>query len=102
MLCLRLPNTLPVTVPVSCALILWMGSEEMFSNAPYEVKEFNLSGLSRISDKTLEMHFKLYAGYVNETNLVNEKITEYIRDGHVDQDVERRLLTAKRKVAAVC
>ena len=37
------------------------------SNA-YKVKEFNLSGLHGISDKTLEMHFGLYAGYVKETN----------------------------------
>jgi len=58
----------------------------MFSNAPYRVKEFSLSGLSGISDKTLEMHFKLYAGYVNETNRLNEKISEFIKDGHVDQD----------------
>ena len=55
------------------------------SNA-YKVKEFNLSGLHGISDQTLEMHFGLYAGYVKETNRLNEKINEFIKDGHVDQE----------------
>src|ERR1044071_7101382 len=56
------------------------------SNNVYKVKEFNLSGLTGISDKTLEMHFGLYAGYVKETNRLNEKISEFIADGHVDQE----------------
>ena len=56
------------------------------SNNVYKVKEFNLSGLQGISDKTLEMHFGLYAGYVKETNRLNEKISEFIKDGHVDQE----------------
>lgn len=55
------------------------------SNA-YKVKEFNLSGLHGISDQTLEMHFGLNAGYVKETNRLNEKINEFIKDGHVDQE----------------
>ena len=38
------------------------------TNKPYQVKEFNLSGLNGISDQTLEMHFELYEGYVKETN----------------------------------
>jgi Fe-Mn family superoxide dismutase len=58
----------------------------MSNNAAYKVKEFNLSGLTGISDKTMEMHFKLYAGYVNETNRLNEKISEFIKDGHVDHE----------------
>src|ERR1051326_9534319 len=52
----------------------------------YSAKEFNLSGLQGISDKTLEMHFKLYAGYVKETNRLNEKIAEVLKDGKVDQE----------------
>jgi superoxide dismutase, Fe-Mn family len=39
----------------------------------YVPKRFNLSGLNGISDETLEMHFKLYEGYVQETNHLNEK-----------------------------
>ena len=44
----------------------------------YKAKEFNLSGLNGISDKTLEMHFGLYKGYVTNTNKLNEEIAEYI------------------------
>jgi Fe-Mn family superoxide dismutase len=52
----------------------------------YRPKSFNLSGLSGISDKTLEMHFKLYEGYVQETNRLNEKISAILKDGKVDQE----------------
>ena len=50
----------------------------------YQAKQFNLSGLSGISDETLDMHFKLYEGYVMQTNLLTEKIAEIIKDGHID------------------
>ena len=52
----------------------------------YKAREFNLSGLSGISDETLEMHFKLYEGYVKETNKLTEGITKFIEDGNVDQE----------------
>ena len=52
----------------------------------YKTKEFDLSGLTGISDKTLEMHFKLYDGYVKETNRLNEKIAETLKDGKVDHE----------------
>ena len=52
----------------------------------YKAKQFDLSGLNGISDQTLEMHFKLYEGYVKETNNLTEKISEFIKDGHVDQE----------------
>ena len=42
----------------------------------YKAKKFNLSGLSGISDKTLEMHFGLYEGYVKNTNLLSEQLLE--------------------------
>jgi Fe-Mn family superoxide dismutase len=35
----------------------------------YQTKQFNLSGLNGISDRTLEMHFKLYEGYVKERQI---------------------------------
>jgi superoxide dismutase, Fe-Mn family len=47
----------------------------------YKAKDFNLSGLDGISDKTLEMHFSLYQGYVKNTNLLNEQIMEMISKG---------------------
>lgn len=52
----------------------------------YQVKEFNLSRLNGISDQTLEMHFKLYEGYVKETNRLTEAIAEILKDGRVDQE----------------
>src|SRR5215210_7215019 len=58
----------------------------MSNNESYQAREFNLSGLNGISDRTLEMHFKLYEGYVKETNKLTEKIAEFLQDGKVDQD----------------
>src|SRR6476659_7718805 len=52
----------------------------------YKPKQFNLSGLTGISDKTLEMHFKFYEGYVTNTNLLTERISEILSDGKVDQE----------------
>jgi len=52
----------------------------------YKPRDFNLSNLKGISDETLEMHFKLYEGYVKETNNLNERIAEFIKDGKVDQE----------------
>jgi Fe-Mn family superoxide dismutase len=58
----------------------------MVSSSSYKTKQFNLSGLNGISDRTLEMHFKLYEGYVKETNNLTEKISEFLADGKVDQE----------------
>jgi Fe-Mn family superoxide dismutase len=52
----------------------------------YKARDFNLSGLQGISDETLEMHFKLYEGYVKETNNLSNRIREIIKDGTVDQE----------------
>jgi Fe-Mn family superoxide dismutase len=58
----------------------------MIATEPYKAKQFNLSGLKGISDQTLEMHFKLYEGYVKETNNLQERIAEFLKDGKVDQE----------------
>jgi Fe-Mn family superoxide dismutase len=52
----------------------------------YKARQFDLSSLKGISDKTLEMHFKLYEGYVKETNNLTGRINEFIKDGNVDQE----------------
>jgi superoxide dismutase, Fe-Mn family len=57
----------------------------MFKNESYQAKQFNLSGLHGISDRTLEMHFKLYEGYVKESNRLTERIWDFLKDGRVDQ-----------------
>jgi superoxide dismutase, Fe-Mn family len=54
--------------------------------ASYTPKQVNLSGLKGISDKTLEMHFKLYEGYAKETNRLSARIAEFLKDGRVDQE----------------
>jgi len=58
----------------------------MIVTESYKPKQFNLSGLKGISDKTLEMHFKLYEGYVKETNNLTERIADFLKDGKVDQE----------------
>jgi Fe-Mn family superoxide dismutase len=52
----------------------------------YKAKTFNLSDLTGISNQTLEMHFKLYEGYVTNTNLLTERIADILSDGKVDQE----------------
>jgi Fe-Mn family superoxide dismutase len=56
------------------------------ANESYKPKTFDLSDLTGISDQTLEMHFKLYEGYVTNTNLLTEKISEILADGKVDKE----------------
>ena len=63
-----------------------MSSTIETTSAAYKAREFNLSGLNGISDETLEMHFKLYQGYVKETNNLSDRITKFIEDGQVDQE----------------
>jgi hypothetical protein len=53
----------------------------MLQTMAYKAKQFNLSDLQGISNKTLEMHFKLYEGYVKSVNELNEKIAEMLKDG---------------------
>lgn len=42
----------------------------------FEEKKFNIPKLKGISEKTIEEHLKLYAGYVKHSNLILEKIGE--------------------------
>src|ERR1044071_7817568 len=70
----------------------------MIANTQYKAKQFNLSGLNGISDPTLEMHFKLYEGYVKETNKLTEKISEFLSDGRVDQDEMPAYSELKRRL----
>jgi len=45
----------------------------------YRTKEFKIAGLKGISDQTVEMHLKLYDGYVKNTNLITEQLAETVR-----------------------
>ncbi len=42
----------------------------------FEAKNFNIGKLKGLSEKTIEEHLKLYQGYVNNSNLILEKIEE--------------------------
>lgn len=42
--------------------------------------KFNIGTLKGISAKNIEEHIKLYAGYVKHSNLILEKIAEYMAD----------------------
>lgn len=53
-------------------------------NTVYKAKTFDLSDLTGISNETLAMHFKLYEGYVTNTNVLNEKIAGLLKDGELD------------------
>src|SRR5687768_5682608 len=53
-------------------------------NTTYKARTFDLSDLNGISDETLAMHFKLYEGYVTNTNTLNERDAELISGGELD------------------
>jgi len=64
----------------------------------YKARTFPFSSLNGISEKTIEMHFKLYEGYVKETNKLSEKIAEILKDGKVDQDEMPAYSELKRRL----
>ena len=47
----------------------------------FKIKTFDIKELKGISGKTIEEHLKLYKGYVNNSNLVLNKINELKIDG---------------------
>ncbi len=53
----------------------------LLTQTPYKQRSFDLHGLTGISDQTLEVHFGLYAGYVKNTNLLNEQLVEMAHGG---------------------
>ena len=50
----------------------------------FEEKKFNIPRLIGISDKAIEEHLKLYAGYVKNTNTILTKIEEYAKDSEAN------------------
>lgn len=46
----------------------------------YSEQKFELGSLDGLSDKQIEVHLKLYAGYVKNVNAINSKIAEYMED----------------------
>src|SRR3990167_7397283 len=60
----------------------------------FEEMKFNIGELKGISAKNIKEHLKLYAGYVKHTNLIVEKIGEYMADSeknaYVIGELQRR------------
>lgn len=46
----------------------------------YTEQKFDLPPLDGLSEKQLEVHLKLYAGYVKNVNAIKEKVTELKKD----------------------
>lgn len=47
---------------------------------PYQEQQFNLPELKGLSAKQIEVHLKLYAGYVKNVNAIMAKVAEYKQD----------------------
>lgn len=47
----------------------------------YQVRTFDLPALEGISQKSVEEHLGLYAGYVKNFNAISQKLAEYAREG---------------------
>lgn len=68
------------------------------TTAAYRVRSYDLHDLNGISDKTMQTHFKLYEGYVKETNSLTEHIREVLKDGKVDQEEMPAYSELKRRL----
>lgn len=53
----------------------------MMGQGPYKAKDFVLRGLNGISDKQIDVHMGLYRGYVNNVNLLNERLADHFQQG---------------------
>jgi Fe-Mn family superoxide dismutase len=56
----------------------------------YDIQTFTLPELKGISEKNIEEHLKLYAGYVNNTNMILETIQNDSVDGYALAEMQRR------------
>jgi Fe-Mn family superoxide dismutase len=53
-----------------------IGQQAIATNAKYQIKNFDhlLGKIAGLDDSLLKMHFKLYEGYVNNTNTILDKL----------------------------
>lgn len=70
----------------------------MHQSEPYKAKSFDIHGLNGISDRTVDVHLKLYEGYVKETNSLTAHIQEILKDGKVDQEEMPAYSELKRRL----
>ena len=69
----------------------------MGTQTTYTAKTFDLSDLTGISNETLAMHFKLYEGYVTNTNVLNQRIADLIGSGTLDPTQSAAFSELKRR-----
>ncbi|MBI5547033.1 MAG: superoxide dismutase, partial [Deltaproteobacteria bacterium] len=59
----------------------------------YKVREFtHLKGLKGLSETQLDQHFKLYEGYVKNTNLLREQVGEMMAKGQTETPIFAELV----------
>ena len=78
-------------------LPLFVGATTLPQLTPFKAKDFsNLYGMPGFDDKPLEIHFKLYQGYVNRTNQLLSILKEMREKGEQSTpaytDIKRRLM----------
>jgi Fe-Mn family superoxide dismutase len=57
-------------------------SKPQSPKSPFKARDFSsLLGMEGFSDEALRLHFKLYEGYVKNTNLLNDLISQLSADG---------------------
>ncbi|MHB1005521.1 MAG: superoxide dismutase [Chloroflexota bacterium] len=65
------------------------------ANGTYQVHDFKIAGLNGISDQTIQVHLGLYAGYVKNTNTLNERLQALAKEGKASApdyaEITRRL-----------
>ena len=56
---------------------------QLATNAKYQIKNFDrlIGNVAGLDDSLLKMHFKLYEGYVNNTNLILDKLHLLVTTG---------------------
>lgn len=69
----------------------------MGTSTTYTAKTFDLTDLTGISNETLAMHFKLYEGYVTNTNVLNQRIADLIGSGTLDPTQSAAFSELKRR-----
>lgn len=53
----------------------------MLAKGPYQAYDFQIKGLTGISDQQIQVHLGLYQGYVKNTNLLNENLAQLFKEG---------------------
>lgn len=77
---------------------MYLVKGEYVKKTIYKARNFNLKNLEGISEKTLEVHFKLYEGYVKETNHLNELIQEHLSHTPMDDEELPAYAEIKRRL----